>query len=75
MAPCEEGTFGLLVVFKTDPLKFAIKDPAMKRLAWEAFVVMDETSAAAPLRPPNGGAFHEEAFVSQTAMADAGEVN
>ena len=52
-----------------------MKDPEKKRLACEAFVVIDETSAAAPVRPPNGGADHEDAFVSQTATADAGEEN
>lgn len=52
-----------------------IKDPAKNRLAWEAFVVIDETSAAAPVRLPNGGADQEDALVSQTATAEAGEEN
>lgn len=57
------------------PWKDVIKDPVKNRLAWEAFVVIDETSAAAPARPPKGGADHEDAFASQTATADAGEEN
>lgn len=75
VAPWEKGTFGLFVVFNTEPfpLKDARKDPAKKRLAWEAFVVIDKTSAAAPVRPPKGGADHDDAFVSQTATAEAGE--
>ena len=77
VAPWEKGTFGLFVVFKTEPfpLKDAIKDPAKKRLSWEAFVVIDKTSAAAPVRPPKGGADHDDAFTSQIATAEAGEEN
>lgn len=52
-----------------------MKDPAKKRLAWEAFVVIDNTSPVAPVRPPKGGADQDDAFVSQTATADAGEEN
>jgi hypothetical protein len=75
VAPWEKGTFGLFVVFKTEPfpLKDATKDPAKKRLAWKSLVVIDKTSAAAPVRPPKGGADHDDAFVSQTATAEAGE--
>jgi hypothetical protein len=67
----------LLVVFKVLelPWKVATKEPAKKRLAWEAFVVIEETSAAPPTRPPKGGADHEDAFTSQTATAEEGEVN
>jgi len=56
-------------------LKVVKKDLAKKRLAWEAFMVIDNTLAAAPVRPLKGGVDQDDAFVSQTATAEAGEEN
>lgn len=78
MAPVEKGTLGLLepVLFTTVPFpwKEMMNDPAKKRLDAEELVVIESTSAAAPDKPPNGGADQELALVSQTATAAAGEV-
>ena len=76
MAPEEKGTFGLLVLLITDPLppNEVINEPEKNRLVEEELVVMERTSAAAPERPPKGGADQELAFVSQTATAFPGEV-
>lgn len=77
VAPLEYGTLGLLVLFNAEPLPWneAMNDPDKKMLDADALVVMERTSAAAPLKPPNGAADHDFAFVSQTATAEPGDVN
>lgn len=52
-----------------------MNDPDKKMLDADAFVVMERTSAAEPLKPPNGAADHDFALVSQTATAEPGDVN
>ena len=65
-APAEKGTFGLLVPFKTLLAlpNDVMKDPAKNRLASEAFVVMEVTSAWAPEMPAKGAPDQELALVS-----------
>lgn len=65
-APAEKGTFGLLVLFKTalaSP-KDVINEPAKNKLASEALVVMEVTSAWAPEIPVKGALDQEPALVS-----------
>lgn len=76
VAPAENGTFGLLVLFNV-PVVFpnaVMNEPAKNKLAWEALVVIESTSDAAFARPPNGGALQADADGSQTATDDAGEL-
>ena len=77
VAPAEKGTLGLLVPLSTiEPLPNAVmNDPEKSRLDWEALATMERTSAPAPARPPNGGAAQDLDCVSQTATAEAGDVN
>lgn len=76
MAPAEKGTFGLFVPFMMRvPLPNSVmNDPEKNKLDWDAFVVIEETSDAPPVSPPNGGTDHEEEAVFHTATPDAGEV-
>ena len=53
-------------------LKDAIKDPE-KRLAWGKVVIIDKTSAVAPVRSSEGRADHDNAPTYQTATAEARE--
>lgn len=76
-APEEKGTFGLLVplIAVPFPTKLARKEPAKKSESVDELVVMDSTSAAAPVRPPKGGADHDFALASYTATAELGDEN
>jgi hypothetical protein len=77
VAPRENGTFGLLVPFRTtEPLswKEVMKEPAKKRLASDEFVVMERTSDRAPVTPTKGGFDHKPDLISQRATDDPGDV-
>lgn len=52
-----------------------MKEPEKKRLDWDELVVIDRTSAAAPVSPPKGAADQEDDAVSQTATDAPGELN
>jgi hypothetical protein len=74
VAPAENGTLGLFVVLMVElSPKLVMNDPAKNRLFSDEFVVMENTSDAAPDSPPKGGADHEFEFVSQTATACPGD--
>ena len=77
VAPEEKGTFGLFVLLTTVVLSpnEVINEPAKNKLSAEELVVMERTSDDAPDSPPNGGADHKFALVSQTATACPGDVN
>lgn len=78
VAPAEKGTLGLFVLLSTvDPFpwKEATNDPAKKMLDSDALVVMDNTSASAPEKPPNGGEDQDDDLGFQVATADPGLVN
>lgn len=77
VAPVENGTLGLLVLLSVVllPWNDAINDPAKKMLEAEELDVMDNTSPAAPARPPKGALDQELALVSHTATDDPGDVN
>ena len=75
-APAEKGTLGLFEPVRevVELPKSVMKEPEKNRLDCEAFVVMDDTSAAAPVRPSNGGADQEDDAVFQTATPRDGDV-
>jgi hypothetical protein len=77
VAPLENGTLGLLVVFNAVPLPWndVMNEPAKNMLEAEEFEVMDSTSAAAPERPPKGAFDQESALVFHKATDEPGEVN
>jgi hypothetical protein len=77
VAPLENGTLGLLVLFNAVPVpwKDVMNEPAKTMLEADEFEVMESTSAAAPERPPKGAFDQEPALVSHTATAEPGEVN
>lgn len=77
VAPLENGTLGLLVLFNEVPVPWndVMNEPAKTILKADEFDVMESTSAAAPERPPKGAFDQEPAFVSHTATAEPGEVN
>ena len=76
VAPAENGTLGLFdpLIARVPLPNSVMNDPAKNKLDCDAFVVMDETSRAAPTRPPNRGADHDEDTVLQTATPGAGDV-
>lgn len=78
VAPAEKGTLGLLVPFNVTGLVLlpneAMNEPEKNRLLRDEFEVIDNTSAAAPDRPPNGGADHDDDLTFHTATEDAGDV-
>lgn len=74
-APAEKGTLGLLVPLRTtDPLPNDVrKEPAKKRLASEALVVMEVTTACAPETPLKGALDQDPALGSKRATDAPGE--
>jgi len=60
VTPLEKGTLGLLALFNAAPLPWndATNDPVKNMLAAEEFIVIENTSAAAPERPPKGAFNH-----------------
>jgi hypothetical protein len=78
VAPAEKGTLGLFVLLITVvpfPWKEVINDPAKKMLDSDVLVVMDNTSASAPAKPPNGGEDQDDDLGLQVATADPGLEN
>ena len=57
------------------PTNSVTNEPEKKSESDEELVVIDSTSAAAPVKPPNGGADQDFALVSYTATAELGDVN
>lgn len=76
VAPAENGTFGLFVLFTVELLPNVVtKDPAKNKLLAEELVVIESTSDEAPASPPKGGADHELELVSHIATACPGDAN
>ena len=77
VAPVENGTLGLLVLLSAVLLSWndAMNDPAKNKLEAEELVVMDNTSPAAPAKPPKGALDQELALGSHTATDDPGDAN
>lgn len=77
VAPLENGTLGLLVLFSVDPVPWndVINDPAKNIVDAEELEVMERTSAAAPDKPPKGGFDHVLVVISHTATDEPGDVN